>query len=507
MKSWTLTLAIFATLVVTATARAQTAEAEAIAAAAPVVGGEPATTPVPDDEAALAESPWSIATGREASDPVDATKAVVPAEAVEHVELAEPSETIEPEADLEQVEPALASADAFETAPQQAAEVESATELAAGTEAGPDWAPPAAADPAAELAPPASAAVESGAKAVDPDGMRGRIHVVARGDTLWDIATEYLQTPWVWPSIWQENRDIENPHRIYPGDHIWISKTAMRTLTPDEAAEMIAAEMELATDDAALPLLGGLAAMEEPAPLLVAPAHRVLKRLSIPGVSDMSFVSEEKLSAATSIVASASPRTWLLEGDPVVLGLGEGETTIGALYDVFHDAVPVRDPETASIVGYHVEILGWIEVTAIHGDSSSGVIRISKSEMLRGNRVIDRETVPAELSLTAAPPDLEARIIFTPMNRTQMMQLDYVYLNRGAVHGLAVGAEVEVFERGELAPDRVRGTVVRIPDRRIADLIIVSVQPTTSVGFVKHAMRELNIGDSVRPRVDAVAMR
>lgn len=361
---------------------------------------------------------------------------------------------------------------------------------------------PAAPDSAADAVPVAGAddTIESGAPAVDRDGTRGRIHVVAPGDTLWDIARLYLQTPWVWPSIWQENREIENPHRIYPGDHIWISKSAMRTLTPEEAAVMIAAESEV-------PLLDRPAAMGESVPLAVVPVQRVLQRLDIPGISDMSFVSEERLSAATSIVSSASPRTWLLEGDSVVLGLGEGETSVGARYDVFRDAVPVRDPETARIVGYHVEILGWIEVTAVHGDSSSAVIRSSKSEMLRGNQVIDRPAMPAELGLIAAPPDLEGRIIFTPMNRTQMQQLDYVYLNRGAIDGLEAGAEVEVFESGALAPDHVRGKVVRTPDRHVADLVIVTVQPTTSVGFVKHAKRELNIGDSVRPRANSVAMR
>jgi len=353
-------------------------------------------------------------------------------------------------------------------------------------------------DPAVGSVPAANThdPIESGASAVDRDGTRGRIHVVASGDTLWDIARRYLETPWVWPSIWQENRAIENPHRIYPGDHIWISKSEMRTVTPQEAAVMIAAESEETAFDVPAGIGGSF-------PLAVAPVPQVLQRLEVSGITDASFVTDERLSAATSIVSSTSPRTWLLEGDSVVLGLGEGETSVGARYDVFRDAVPVRDPETAKIIGYHVEILGWIEITAVHGDSSSAVIRSSRSEMQRGNQVIDRQTVPAEIVLTAAPPDLEARIVFTPMNRTQMQQLDYVYLNRGTIDGLVAGAEVEVFESGAPAPDRVRGKVVRTPDRRVADLIIVSAQPTTSVGFVKHAKRELNIGDSVRPRSGA----
>ena len=531
MKLWTLTFAMCLTLAWTATANAQAA------------GGEAAVQPMALDEVAAgsaevahavdSDSPWSIDTGAAEAAPKGASSGTSDS-------AADPT-ALESQL-VEAAEPSLTDDATSETLPSAPAAPDSAlpNTMGAMTEVVPEAATPAAAAdlesqatvarddrqvdstmpgdaPAAPatdfVAPPASAGSEiaSGANAIDADGQRGRIHVVGKGDTLWDIAAAYLRTPWVWPSIWQENQDIENPHRIYPGDHIWISDTGMRKVTRAEAAEMIAAgadlPLEVPADEADLPMLGGLAAMEDTAPLPVAPPRRVLQRMDIPGVADMSFVSEERLQAATSIVSSESPRTWLLEGDPIVLGLGEGETRIGARYDVYRDAVPVRDPETTQIVGYHIEVLGWVEIKAVHGDSSTALVRMSKSEMHRGDQVIEREEIPAEFALTPAPADLDGRIIFTPSFRTQMQQLDYVYLNRGAVHGMEVGAEVEVFESGELAADRVRGTTVRTPDRRIADLVIVTVQPTTSVGFISHSKRELNIGDTVRPRIEEVAMR
>ncbi len=51
-------------------------------------------------------------------------------------------------------------------------------------------------------------------------------YTVKKGDTLWDISAYFLESPWLWPQLWQANPAIDNPHLIYPGDvlHlIWVN--------------------------------------------------------------------------------------------------------------------------------------------------------------------------------------------------------------------------------------------------------------------------------------------
>ncbi|PFG45667.1 nucleoid-associated protein YgaU [Vibrio sp. ES.051] len=60
-------------------------------------------------------------------------------------------------------------------------------------------------------------------------------YVVVKGDTLWDISAMYLDSPWLWPRLWQVNPEIDNPHLIYPGDKlslVWINGQPVLSLKP-----------------------------------------------------------------------------------------------------------------------------------------------------------------------------------------------------------------------------------------------------------------------------------
>ena len=341
--------------------------------------------------------------------------------------------------------------------------------------------------------------------AVDPEGQRGRIHTVDRGDTLWDISAAYLGTPWVWPSVWKDNQDIENPHLIRPNDHIWITAGEMRRITSGEAQEMIAAEEELAasleslsdpTDEVAEPFV------EKPGS-----DQAVDRKVQVVERAAMGFVSPDSVRGSTSIVDSPSERLWLAEGDDVYLGVGECEVFIGDEFTIFRDPEPVYDVGRGGKLGYHVEILGWARIKQASGASAIAEIIESRSALKRGDQLIPRERVATEVDVTYTPSATEGAVVFAPEDRTQMGDGDHVYLNRGSIHGFKAGSEVEVYLPGSRRTDRVSGRKVQTPDHIVAQLVLVEVQANTSVAYITETSRSLEVGDLVRPKGHVLAQR
>jgi hypothetical protein len=330
-------------------------------------------------------------------------------------------------------------------------------------------------------------APELGPVGLDEEGRTGRIHVVVPGDTLWDISDAYLGTPWVWPSVWRDNQGIENPHLIFPGDRIWITATEMRKVSKEEAEKLLSA-----------------APSENAVPASMADASTALGGGAGPGttyrfakIDATGFVTREEFEGTTTIVDSHEPKVWLGESDTVIIGRGAGEVEVGDQFEIFRPGTRVYDPIHHRLYGYATQELGWLEIQEVYPESSIGLIRVSRSEVRRGDHVRPRRHYEEEIEV-GPMPDVEGRIVFTPDDRLNMGGDDVVFLDRGTSHGLEVGSPLEVYRPIGTAVDTVQKRKVALPDGIVAKLLVVKAGTETAVAVGTHAEGEVTRGDHFR---------
>ncbi len=375
-----------------------------------------------------------------------------------------------------EAKPAPAPAEA--TAPAEAAAPKAETPPAEAAPAGePQAAAPKAEPPKAQA--PAKHVVTLGPAVTDDQGRSGRLHEVKRGDTLWDISDAYLGTPWVWPSVWKSNEDIQNPHRIYPGDKLFVSPNEMRKLSDAEAARMLAGQAPAALGDG----LEGRAA---------GPKSYRFAEIETAGI-----VSTEELRGAASIVDSTVERVWLGDHDSVIIGFGEGEVATGDQLEVFRTTSVVSDPDTGLPVGHATVALGWLEVSEVHPETSIAIIRSSRGEIRRGDRLLPRVRPASDIAI-GPRPDVLGRVVYTWADRMEMGGNDLVYLNRGADSGLQIGSPLEVFRPIGTGVDPAQEQVRQLPDHVVARMLVVATTPETATAVVTHSASEIEVGDRFR---------
>jgi hypothetical protein len=325
-------------------------------------------------------------------------------------------------------------------------------------------------------------------------------YTVVKGDTLWGIASRFLKDPWRWPDVWRMNRDaIKNPHRIYPGDVIALSRDAdgQWQLSLQRPATRLSPTVRIEQLDAeAIPSI---------------PPGDIEPYLSKPLVT-----GPEGLSNAPQIVAGRDPRVIRGSNDVVyVLGL---DPKAGDRWHIYRPGRTLTALDTGEVLGYEQRYVGTGKVERF-ADISTLRITASTQEILLGDRLVP---VPPEQLVNFAPhaPDrpVDGRIIATGRDSIEVGSGWIVTIDKGAKDGIDVGAVLAIYRviapipdpRPSKEPDRIDYIlgatrflqpdpgVLQVPDERSGLMFVFRVFDRVSYALVVNATDPVNVGDHVR---------
>ncbi len=317
-------------------------------------------------------------------------------------------------------------------------------------------------------------------------------YTVQVGDTLWDIAANFLKDPWYWPEVWYVNPQIENPHLIFPGDVLALVHVdgRQRITTVSRGAAY-----RLSPQARSTPLSEAITTI---------PYEKIAAFLSKGLVLEKGQV--QKL---PYIVATRGDHMMAAAGNEIYVR-GLAPTEPGTQYSVVHVGEQLRDPDDDKLIGYQGIYVGE-GLLARGGDPATVVLTDTNREALGGDRLIP-ESVEIPLNFFPKAPDLEVdgRIISVVDGVSMIGQYQVVVMNRGARDGLAPGDVLTIFQAGEVVRDRYAGGAlfgasnmfggqkVKLPDEEAGTVMVFKVYDRIGYGLVMEASMPIHVLDVVR---------
>lgn len=311
-------------------------------------------------------------------------------------------------------------------------------------------------------------------------------YVVVKGDTLWDISERFLNTPWLWPEVWQLNPEIANPHLIYPGDIIYL--TYDKDGRPRLSVQRGRPTMKLSPTarssriDKAIPTIP------------VDAIHQFLTRGGI--------LTKEQYEQLPYIVAFQDDRIIAATADTAYVR-GIEEDNRGGLHSIVRLGKAYRDPSQGNkILGYETIEVGSASLEE-RGDPSTFTITTSNREVLSGDRVFPTSDDDALENYFPHAPDkhIEGLIIAVLDGVSRIGQFHVVAINQGKNAGIEKGHVFTVYQSGRKVRDTYtqnnEDREVTLPDTEAGHVLVFRTFEHVSYALVMRARKDIRLHDKI----------
>lgn len=303
-------------------------------------------------------------------------------------------------------------------------------------------------------------------------------YTVVKGDTLWDISALYLDSPWLWPRLWQVNPEIDNPHLIYPGDKLtlfWRDGQPVLSLKPMRK---------------------------------LSPQVRVLEKQAVPTVQEglvLPYLQSDRLMAKTAlqgsvrVIGSSEGRQYLTKQDQLYISGVHSEKKWGIYREV---AQYQRDDEV--MVALRLVAVGELAMT---GGNFSGLSLLEQNQEILANDIALPEVDLEERQLSTtfypqpAPAGSEARILGSLEGSQYAGQNQVVVIDQGRSDGVAQGSMFELYQAAVQVKAKQdsstflserSNTDVQLPSVKVGALMVIRPYERFSLALITNSSAPIN---------------
>jgi LysM domain len=359
-------------------------------------------------------------------------------------------------------------------------------------------------------------------------------YTVKRGDTLWDISSKFLKSPWNWPEIWQANPQVENPHLIYPGDVLSLVYIDGKPMLVPLSGPRIRRE-PLADSIKPISLSSIQQFLDRPrllteaewkaAPYVVGLEENRLRgmntQLAYIRQLESGVVGAKYAIARPTVVYRDVPAKYPWDSENRVRRSDDwrnenSKTIAGGMNWLWRDWIFEKNTR---VLGYELLEIGTAEVVE-YGDPATSYVRYVDQEIKAGDVLLPINSKPFDLEfMPRAPksvPENTRILAFTDAyNAAGPTQV--VVISKGSADGMETGQTFSIYTHGETIRDTVRyGTdsadlrlvfnpkkaLVKLPDEFVGHVMVFRTFENVSYGLLMDGIKPVHLGDRLQMPIE-----
>ena len=331
-----------------------------------------------------------------------------------------------------------------------------------------------------------------------PEGME--VYIIERGDTLWDLAAEFLGDPYLWPQLWEQNPYILDAHWIYPGDPLGVGFEVypVDTLADAPLAEPMVEEdsgPDFGSEDGSLQAAGY-------------PADVYCTGFVDDAELDFRYrvVGSEEGVLAPTLRSQDRPRKRFKQTLKVDLTTGDivyvdgGAATgleVGREFFIVGESEMVKHPFDNQVIGRYYQYQGRLRILSVQSETAIAEVTEACRAVLVGAGLMPFETLPIPLVSMSVPPSVNspvsddsldgaATVVFSENDVFSLGQGSVVYVNLGAGQ-TNPGDRYRIWRRNHEG----------LPPVILGELAILRVGESASVARILNSRYTVRVGDRV----------
>jgi hypothetical protein len=300
----------------------------------------------------------------------------------------------------------------------------------------------------------------------------GFYYTVQKGDTLWDLSTQFSDNPWLWPNLWSENSQISNPHWIYPGERIRLFHVkGVDTFIKKNVEQNQPKEPEPTKED--------------------------LYYYYSP-IESIGFIRKQAITPQGTIFKVKDDKRLVGVGDLVYVHPNvDNSLQPGTKFMVYRTLKPIVDNKTKELIGIQHYLTGVVEITKKEpGFVLATVVKSFRSISVNDLLMPYIKRLP-RIALTQSKNGLNGKIIGSEERENNIGDHTVAFIDKGNQDGVEIGQSYSIYyqEEGKLS-EKSKEDILLTPIV-LGSLLVLHTEPTTSTVLITRSDRSIDPGAKI----------